>query len=130
MQIVESMVIRNTRLNEARSQEPKKIIGAVFCKSCGEEYNQVDFAGKDMNCSMCNNFEFLTGELANTLSGYLKLDTNGNLKKYYKDKYGRNSVIKMNSKRIIMWMLIRDGYIKADDKKIEDVISKIMLKKI
>lgn len=124
IQIVESMEIRN---GYSGGLEPRKISGIVFCKNCGRQYFENEI--KNSICSVCNNTEFLSGEIAEVLAGYLKLDNEGNLKKYYKEKYGKNSVIKMNSKRIIIWMLIKQNYMISNDKEIEDIVSRIMWKK-
>ena len=124
MQIIENMVIENVR--NGNNLEPKKIDGVVYCKECGMEYFESQLRGY---CNICNGDEFLSGDLASTLAGYKKLDEAGNLKRYYKEKYGRNSIIKMNSKRIILWMLIRDKLIKENDKEMEDVINRVMWKK-
>ena len=68
-------------------------------------------------------------EIADKIFIYMALDKAGNLKKYYKEKYGKDSVIKMNTKRILLWMLIREGYIKADDDEMEMIMNRILWKR-
>jgi hypothetical protein len=123
MQIVESIELKHYNSDGNLA----KITGTLFCKECGSQYNVNTF--DTSNCPICKGHEFLSGDIADLLLKYIRLDKEGILKKYYKERYGRDSVIKMNSKRIMMWMLIREGLMKVDDNSMEIVINRILWKR-
>lgn len=124
IQIIENVEIGNVRVTNI---EPKKVEGTLFCTDCGQEYNKDD--NKNIiKCPVCDSIEYIEGELADNLAGYLKLHRDGTLKKYYKEKYGRGSLLKMSNKRIILWTLIKERLVRPEDKQMENILNRIMWK--
>lgn len=125
MEVLDSMEIR-TRAKSVNGFH--KVDGVVFCKTCGSQFNKSDLNGS--GCPVCENVDFITGDFASTLAGYIKLDKAGTLKKYYNEAVNRKfSAVKMNNKRIIYQLLIRDRFVKYTDKEMEKVINRVMWRK-
>lgn len=127
IEYVESIESKNIKRTDDNSVNVEEVKGVIFCKTCGKQYDEKYIGYGD--CPLCGSIDFIKGNIAATLAGYVKLDSTGNLKKYYKEKYGKNSILKMNSKRIILWLLIKEGLIDVNDKEIEKSIGLIMRKK-
>ena len=94
---------------------PKKE-GIKYCLTCGNECLM-----EDESCS-CGKNNFLQTDTSAIIGGYInQLDK---LRNYYHKHYNTNSIIKMNNKRIIYYLLIHKHKINID-KKIVDLIYKI-----
>ena len=103
----------------------KKIENVKFCWRCGtRENNGVD------RCSICKNEDFLNGDIASTIAGYLELDKKGLIKKYYDKVTNRKfNAVNMNSKRVVFVLLVKDNIVQYDDREMERLIQKIMWKR-
>lgn len=119
MEVIQEMDLRKTR-NTEKQELFQRIEGVSFCKGCGKQYREKEL---DNVCLECSSSSFIKGKFAETLAGYLKLDREGTLKKYYDTRYRKSSVIRMNNRRMILWLLTKDGYILPNSKWIEDVIT-------
>ncbi len=124
LQIIDEMEVGNSKIE---SNEPKKIEGTLFCLDCGKEYNKTD-TKNIIKCPVCDSIEYLNDNLAASLAGYLKLHRDGTLKRFYKEKYGRGSLLKMNDKRIIYWILVKERLISIEDKEMENLLNRLMWK--
>ncbi len=128
MRLVEEMTIKS---NKGMSEKPEllqKVNGALFCKTCGKQYLDSEIQKNGNKCSICNNAEFIEGDFAATLAGYIRLDKVGKLKEYYKIRTKKTSGARMNTRRTVIWLLVKDGFILPADKKAEDVIYRCLWK--
>lgn len=121
MQILDDVVL--SKFNYGKMFECPK--DTIYCKVCGKE----SIEESCFRCS-CGSTDYITGELSYSLYKYLMLKRNGNLRQYYIERCNRDSIVKMNSKRIIYQLLIKDGFIKANDGYIEEVIGRIVNKNL
>ncbi len=107
-----------------------KIYGVIFCRTCG---NQIEESPKDNVqeiCPVCDGKDFIYGEFAAYLAGYISLDKKGMLKKYYDSVVHRRfKGVRMNNKRIIHRLLVRNGFLVWNDREAEKMIGRIMWKK-
>lgn len=134
MEMLDSIVIGkrewrgNSRSGNSKSEDIgfQRVDGAIFCKGCGSQYKESDISRV---CSVCNGEEFISGEFASVLAGYVKLHNESPqvLKKYYKTRF-RNGGTFMNTKRMIIWLLTRDGYLSSNNKRMEESIRKVLSK--
>ncbi len=129
MQIIEEMTIKTNKGISERSEVFQKVENAMFCVSCGKQYLDSEVQRNENKCTVCNGMEFLKGDFAATLAGYIQLDKLGKLKDYYKMRTRKTSGARMNTKRTIIWLLVKDGFIVPGDKKVEDVIYRCLWKK-
>ena len=91
---------------------PKKE-GIKYCLNCGSE------CLSDIEMCSCGKNNFLQTDISEIIGGYIeKCDK---LRNYYHKHYNTNSLIKMNNKRIIYYLLIHKHKINVD-KKIVDKI--------
>ena len=129
MELVEEFDIKNYRESNGlgRTLLFHKIEGFVFCPDCGNQLEENKING---NCTTCGCKDLIRGDLASTIAGYLKLDKEGLLKRYYNSRRHNKSAVRMNNKRVIHNLLIRDGLISVDDKNAEEIIKRIMWKKV
>lgn len=118
-------IIKLSENNRNRNGITKK--GATFCIECGKEYYQ-----KGDNCNVCGDSMFLIGPIAETLSGYIELSKRGELKKYYAKEMAKikkdlpSKRIRMNEKRIVLYLLIhKDSFKIGDNNKMKALIDKI-----
>lgn len=126
MQIVQEMEVRSKNKEgggNGRSESIfHKVDGAVFCKGCGKRYNESEING---HCVGCGNVGFLKGDFASVLGGYIKLLKDKKLKDYF-NMHHKKAGAKMNSRRMILWLLTRDGFVTWSDKKTQGDVYKII----
>lgn len=119
MEIVQEMNVRSRNMGGERTELFHKV-DCCFCKKCGKQYENLEVNG--FSCPECGRSEFIKGEFASALGGYLKLDRDGLLKKYYETRHRKPSIIRMNNRRILISLLIKDGLMIPGDKKTEDIV--------
>jgi len=90
--------------------------GIKYCLSCGSEC-----PSEDESCS-CGKDEFLPINISEIIGGYL--EKSDKLKKYYHKHYNVGSIVMMNNKRIIYYLMIHKHKINID-KKVVDLIYKV-----
>lgn len=129
MQIVEEMTIKSNRGASEKPELFQKVSNVMFCQHCGKQYSESEIQKNGSKCSICNGVEFIKGDFAATLAGYIRLDKVGKLKEYYKIRTRKTSGARMNTRRTIIWLLVKDGFIVPGDKKAEDTIYRTLWKK-
>ena len=82
--------------NYSKHTEFNKKDGIKYCEKCGKECIEAA-----LSCEVCNNENFLSTGISETIGGFIELSKNGNLRKYYQRTMNINSSIKMNNKRLI-----------------------------
>lgn len=109
----------------------KIIKDVIYCKKCGSEYKKNEISkngiGFNGNC-FCGSYDFITGDLAENIAGFLDLCGKGLLKRYYEKIYEKEFSI-ISDKRIMMKLLIKNGLIDSKDREMENIICKIILRK-
>ena len=129
MKLVEEMTIKSNKGTSERPELFQKVTGAMFCISCGKQYSETEVKKNENKCPICNNEQFIKGDFAATLAGYIKLDRLGKLKEYYKLRTRKTSGARMNTRRTVIWLLVKDGFILPADKKAEDMVYRTLWKK-
>ena len=129
MEFLSVMTVNKPRENVKTDIKLHEFDNVSFCKKCG--YQIVGDKIESINiCPICMSDEFVTGQIASRLAGYLKLDKEGLIKKYYDKVTGRKfSSVKMNNKRIVFQLLVRDELVEYDDKDMEKFIQRTMWRK-
>jgi hypothetical protein len=106
----------------------KKIENVKFCVGCGELYSN-----GISKCRICDSSEFLEGDIAHQLAGYVKIAKETLLKQYVKSnktKY-KGVDLKLSNKRLTYQLMKLDGFINEDnDDEMYDLIQKIYWRKI
>ncbi len=126
MEIIESMQISGNNKGRERNELFQKIDGMVYCQNCGKDFRENEVNG---NCPICKGEEFIGGDFAALLGGYLRLNKLGLLKKYYDNRFKKKSAVRMNDRRIVIQLLIDDGFVRIGNKKDEDIVRRAMWKK-
>jgi predicted Zn-ribbon and HTH transcriptional regulator len=127
MEFMDVMTIAKVRESMKDDLILHEIANVAFCKKCGYQVN--DFEDIEI-CPICETGEFVTGVIASKLAGYLALDKMGLLKKYYDKETGRKfSAVKMNNKRIVFQLLVRDRLVEYDDREMEKFVQRTMWRK-
>lgn len=104
IQIIQESQIKNIRYN-------LDVVGIKFCILCGKQVNS-----EKIICGICGGSSFLNGKFAERLGGYILLDKERLIKKYYNKLHRKKSSINMSSRRIIFYLLLGDGFInKSND---------------
>ena len=129
MELVTEMTIKSSKGNNEKIELFQKIEGAVFCTSCGKQYKENEILKNGNKCTICNNDNFLKGNFAETLAGYIRLDKLGKLKEYYKNRTRKISGARMNTRRMIIWLAVKDGFMLPNDRKIEYAIYRCLWKR-
>ena len=94
---------------------PKKE-GIKYCLICGNEC-----LFEDEVC-LCGKNNFLQTDASEIIGGYLKQADK--LRKYYHKHYNVSSIVKMNNRRIIYYLMIHKHKVNID-KKVVDLIYKV-----
>lgn len=129
MELVQEMVIKTNKFSNERTESFQKIENVIFCKKCGKEHEENRIQNSENKCNICNGNDFIKGNFASTLAGYIRLDKIGRLKTYYKERTRRTSGARMNTRRMVIWLLVKDGYVLPGDKKTQDTIYKCLWKR-
>lgn len=117
MQIVDIEEIERKK----KEKDVMDIKGVKFCIDCGNQVNE-----KVEKCEVCKGGDFIGGKFAWRLAGYLQLYEKRLLKKYYNKMIKKKSAVRMNDKRVMLYLMVKDGLVEAGNKEMESVLYRCM----
>ncbi|MDD3474416.1 MAG: hypothetical protein PHP08_00750 [Candidatus Dojkabacteria bacterium] len=130
MELVQEMILKSNKgsSGDERTEMFQRVSGAVFCKICGKQYKERGILDGSV-CTTCGRAEFIKGNFAEVLAGYIRLDKMGKLKEYYKQRTKKISGARMNTRRLVIWLLVKDGLMIPGDRKTEEIVYRCLWKK-
>ena len=97
--------------------------GIKYCNNCGREC-----LIENVCCPDCGKNNFLSEKISSVFSGYIKLVKKNVIKRYYCMYFNFNSVVKMNSKRMIHQLMQHKNKIEIQKEIVDKIYNANVIK--